>query len=119
MNKSRTHTPLFAWLVDHSRLTFIVMSISFISFGVISINLTSYVAANANYIATYRWMALVDGGLEQFLELWLKAFAALGSYLLFKLCEHALIERIAHYSHDDHHQAPTAETGVDNPDRSE
>ena len=72
------------------------MSFAFITFGVLSVNLVTYVAANADYLLTYRWTAIVDGGAQQFAEIWLTAFAALAAYLAFKLCEHALIERFAH-----------------------
>lgn len=91
-----THTRLFSWMVRHSKLTFILMSFAFVGFGFMSLNLVSYVAANANYLLTHKWTALVDGGGQQLIEIWVTTFVALGFYLLFKLCEHALIERIAH-----------------------
>ena len=85
------------------------MSVSFVIFGVLSVNLVTYVVANANYLLAYRWAALMDGGIEQVIEIWLNAFLALGSYLSFKLCEHALIERIAHHSCDDRNSLPAAD----------
>ena len=111
MKNSPPHTPLYRWLVNHGKVTFLLLSLSFISFGAISLNLVSYFAANANYILTYRWQALMDGGIEQFLVLWLKAFLALGCYLCFKLCEHALIDRMAH-DHDHDGVAPVAKPGT-------
>lgn len=90
------HTRLFDWLVRHSKLTFILMSFAFIAFGFLSLNLVRYVTANANYLLTYKWTGLVDGGAQQLIEIGITTFFALGFYLLFKLCEHALIERIAH-----------------------
>jgi len=108
MKNTRSHTRLFSWLVDHGKSTFILMSVSFVAFGVLSVNLVTYVAANADYLLTYRWAALLDGGIEQLIEIWLTAFIALGCYLCFKLCEHALIERIAHHSYDDHRWPPVA-----------
>lgn len=94
--KNQTHTPVFIWLVGHSKSTFVLMCVSFVIFGVLSFNLVMYVAANANYLLTYRWDAIVDGGARQLIEIWGTAFLALGCYLVFKLSEHALIERIAH-----------------------
>ena len=94
--KKPHHTLLYAWLVRHSKSTFVLMSVTFILFGGLSVNLVSHFFANANYLFTYQWDALIDGGLYQLLELLAKATVALGSYVLFKLCEHALIERLAH-----------------------
>jgi hypothetical protein len=115
MSNLRTHTQLFRWLVSHGKATFVLMCVSFIAFGVLSVNLVSYVVANTNYLLTYRWAALIDGGIEQMIEIWLSAFLALGCYLCFKLCEHALIERIAHHSHDDHNLPPLAEPTAEKP----
>ena len=101
-------------MVSHSKSTFLLMSFSFVAFGVLSLNLISYIAANANYILTYQWMALTDGGAQQLLEIWLTTFLALGCYLVFKLCEHALVERIAHQAHQAAEPAPA--TKVAQPD---
>lgn len=106
MSKENNRTRLFDWMVGHSKSTFVLMSLSFVAFGVLSLNLISYVAANANYLLTYQWMAFVDGGAQQLLEVWLTTFLALGCYLVFKLCEHALIERIAHRRHQANAPAP-------------
>lgn len=107
--KNQAHTPLFDWLVRHSKSTFVLMCISFVTFGVLSYNLVVYVAANADYLLTYQWDAIVDGGAQQLLEIWGTAFLALGCYLVFKLSEHALIERIAHQPHQAHQPAPVAQ----------
>ena len=85
------------------------MVFAFIAFGVLTLNMVSYVVANADYLLTYKWMAFVDGGARQLLEIWLTTFLALGCYLVFKLCEHALIERVAHQPQEAHHAAPVAE----------
>lgn len=95
-SQSPGHTWIYSWLVRHSKSTFFLMSAAFVMFGGLSINLVSHFFANANYLLMYQWDALIDGGLLQLGELLLKAVVALGSYLLFKLCEHALIERLAH-----------------------
>jgi hypothetical protein len=86
---------LFGWLVRHATVTLVLMALSFVAFGALSVNLVSYVSANANYLLSYGWEAFKEGGLQQLLELWLQIFVAISTYLVFKLCEHALIERIA------------------------
>ena len=101
-----SHTPLFDWLVRHAVATWVLMAISFVAFGALSVNLVSYAFANANYLFSYGWEAFTDGGLWQLLELWLQIFVAISTYLIFKLCEHALIERIAHRTNDQHHRGP-------------
>lgn len=100
----KPHTPLFDWLVKHAAGTFALMALSFMAFGALSVNLVSYVSANANYLLSYGWEAFKDGGLQQLLELWLQIFVAIGTYLAFKLCEHALIERIAYHADEAQHQ---------------
>lgn len=100
----RPHTPLFDWLVRHAIATLVLMALSFVAFGALSVNLVSYVSANANYLLSYGWEAFKDGGLQQLLELWVQIFIAIGTYLVFKLCEHALIERIAYHADEAPHR---------------
>jgi hypothetical protein len=99
----KSHTPLFNWLVRHAAATLVLMAVSFVVFGLLSVNLVIYVSANANLLLNYGWDALKNGGLQQLIELWLQVFAAIGTYLSFKLSEHALIERIAHQTEEAHH----------------
>lgn len=100
----KPHTPLFDWLVRHATATLLLMALSFVAFGALSVNLVSYVSANASYLLSYGWEAFKDGGLEQLLELWLQIFIAIGAFLVFKLCEHALIDRIAYRGEDEQRQ---------------
>ena len=92
---SRTH--IFDWLVRHYVITYFLMVSLFIVFGVLSLDLVKYVSANANYLLDYGLDALWDGGLRQLITLLLTSFFAVLAYLGFKLCEHALVERAAHY----------------------
>ena len=101
----KPHTTLFDWLVRHATATLVLMALSFVAFGALSVNLVSYVSANTSYLLSYGWEAFKDGGLQQLLELWLQIFIAIGAYLVFKLCEHALIDRIAYHAEDEHDQA--------------
>lgn len=88
---------LFLWLVRHWLATYALMGIGFVSFGVTSLNLVQLFAANANYIFEHGLTGLLDGGLIQLAQLVLTAYLAVACYLLFKTCEHALVERLAHY----------------------
>lgn len=96
MSRNPKHTRLFDWMVKHRVVTFIAMTVSFVVFGVLSVNLATYVSANATYLITYRWDAIVEGGGRQMIEVWVSALGASGAYLLFKLCETALIQRVAY-----------------------
>ena len=94
---AKQRTRLFHWLVHHYVITYFLMVTMFLLFGLLSLDLVKYVAANANYLFEFGLMALWDGGLRQLIELILTSFAAVLSYLGFKLCEHALIDRAAHH----------------------
>lgn len=93
---TRRPTRIFAWLVRHPAPSFLSMAASFTLFGVLSLNLAQYLLANADYLLTYGWLALRDGGLMQFVELWTQVFVATAAFAVFKLCEVALVERISH-----------------------
>lgn len=93
----RSNTRLFRWLVLHYVVTYFLMVILFLVFGLLSLDLVKYVAANASYLLEFGIEALWDGGLRQFVELVLNSLAAVLAYVGFKLCEHALIERAAHH----------------------
>jgi hypothetical protein len=89
----------FQWLVRRWLATYVLMGVGFVSFGVASLNLVQLFAANANFIFEHGLMGLLDGGLIQLVQLVLTAYVAVACYLLFKTCEHALVERLAHYDH--------------------
>ena len=87
---------IFHWLLRHPWLCFLLMACSFTLFGVLTLNMAGYVSANARYLVENGWMAWVDGGFAQLLELWIQIFVATGAFVVFKLCEHALVQRLAH-----------------------
>ena len=93
----KTQSRLFAWLVCHSLATYILMAVSATLFGVLSLDMAHYVSANAEYLLENRWVGVLEGGFAQFIDLWTKILLGTAAYLVFKLCEHALIERVAHY----------------------
>ena len=83
------------WLQKHLVACFLFMTVSFIGFGVLSFDLIRVVAANADYLSSYGLMALKDGGLQQLLELCLKALVAMVFWISFKLCELNLVKAIS------------------------
>ena len=96
MHAHSEHSRLFQWLVGHALACYGLMTLSFVIFGALSLDLVKYVSANASFLLEYGGYALMEGGLHQLLELWAKVLIAIATYLIFKLCEHALIERLAH-----------------------
>ena len=92
----RTHSKLHHWLATHGVASFLLMTLAFLGFGLLSLDLVRLVSANAGYLSSTGWAGLLDGGLAQLLELVVNALAAIAAYLVFKLCEHVLVHRLAH-----------------------
>ena len=76
-------------------LAVVVMGVSFFGFGVGTLNLFMLLKANAELIAVYGWQSLMDGGLQQFIELLPTGYLSLACYLVFKACEFALVRQLA------------------------
>jgi hypothetical protein len=96
-------SPVFLWLVRHWLCTYALMGLGFVAFGTASLNLVQLFSANFNFLTRHGWDAVQDGGLWQLAELVCSAYAAVAFYLLFKTCEHALVQRLAH--HDESNAA--------------
>ncbi|KFX70098.1 hypothetical protein TMS3_0111405 [Pseudomonas taeanensis MS-3] len=76
-------------------LTFLLMTASFLAFGYLTIDLVQLLSSNAAFIVRHGWVALMSGGLLQLGELTLIALLAMACYLLFRLCEQALLQRLS------------------------
>ena len=102
-------------------LTFVILGLSFFVFGVGSLNLFYLLRANTQLLVAYGWQAALDGGLQQFLELLVTGYSSMAAYVVFKACEHALVDRL-NGSHGLAHppdaaqpsrlEQPTAATGA-------
>ena len=77
-------------------LSFVVLGLSFFSFGVGSLNLFYLLRANTNFVLDNGWMALGDGGAQQLLELLVTGYLSMAAYVVFKACEY----RLAHWLTD-------------------
>ena len=93
------NSPLYQWLLGHRLPCFLLLTLGFVGFGVLSVDLVRLLAANAGFLLAHGWVGLTEGGFAQLLELCAKALLAMVCYLVFKLCEHALIARLAHRVH--------------------
>ena len=86
---------LFEWLQHHLLLTFFLLCLSFVTFGWLSFDLIRIFSANAEYLVDNGWQGLMDGGFEQLVDLVLTTLAAMVFYIVFKLCEAVLMQRLS------------------------
>ena len=77
-------------------LTFVLLCASFGLFGAGTLNLFKMFSDNWDLITSHGTMALRDGGLAQLFELLLTLLISMLNYVIFKACEHSLVNRILH-----------------------
>lgn len=82
------------WLRRHRWACFGLMTLSFMAFGLLTLDLVRLVSVNAAFLSDNGWQGLQDGGLRQLLELLVSCVAAMAAWLLFKLCETLLIQAL-------------------------
>jgi hypothetical protein len=83
------------WLLTrHWLLTLLVMGLAALVMGVCSLNLFYLLRANLSLIDEYGLRALMDGALEQLVELSLYGVASLLSYVVFKACEKVMVGHV-------------------------
>ena len=93
-------TRLFRILRRHWWLALLVMGASFVLFGLASLNLLSVLQANLSFLLRHGADAVREGGLLQFAELSFYGYVAAVFYIVFKVCEKALVERLTHHNED-------------------
>lgn len=96
MSSQTAHSKLYDWLLRHGIACFALMTFAFVVFGLLSLDLVKLVSANAGFLWRAGWDGIVDGGFMQLLELVVSALMAIASYIVFKLCEHVMVDRLAH-----------------------
>ena len=89
------------WVLSNGWLTFAVLCASFGLFGAGTLNLFKMFSDNWDLITSHGTMALRDGGLTQLFELLLTLLISMLNYVVFKACEHSLVNRILH-PHSNH-----------------
>ncbi len=85
---------LYAFLSRQWGLAFLLMGASFVLFGLLTLNLLHTLGANFEFLSTYGVDAVREGGLLQLLQMVASGYVAAGSYVVFKLCEKVLVERL-------------------------
>ena len=82
-------------LTCHWFVTLALLCLFGLAFGMVSLNIFSLLHANFALIAQHGAMALMDGTLSQLLELAVYGYLSAIFWVLFKSCEHALVEKLA------------------------
>ena len=82
------------FLFRHPLVTFVLLGLFFLLFGYTSINLFFLLKANINLFLEYGLMVIDDGALEQLAELLGSAYLSMLFWLLFRICERILVERL-------------------------
>ena len=86
---------LYLFLYRRWWLTFLLLGASFVLFGLASANLVRSVMLSWEFLVTYGADAVRDGGLWQFGSLVMSGYLAVAFYVVFKLCEKVLVERLS------------------------
>ena len=89
------HSRLYEFLSQRWWLTFLLMGAAFALFGLASLNLLQVLSANFAFLAEHGLDAVREGGLVQLMELIFFGYAAIAFYVVFKLCEKVLVERLS------------------------
>jgi len=89
------YSRLYRLLARHWWLAFLLLGLSFVGFGLSSLNLLHVLGANIEFLSTYGWDAVRDGGLWQLVQLVGSGYVAAACYVACKLCEKVLVERLA------------------------
>ena len=91
---SNLHSRLYVFLYGRWWLTFLLLGVSFVLFGFITLNLLHTLMANFEFLSMYGVEAVREGGLLQLLEIFGSGCFAAISYVVFKVCEKVLVERL-------------------------
>ena len=90
-----------SYLRERPLLAFVLMGLSFVLFGLTSLNLIYLFKANLNLFIDYGWMVVRDGALRQLFELLAYGYLSLLFYIVFKCCEHQLVHYLTHKKDPD------------------
>jgi hypothetical protein len=82
------------YLYRQPKVTFVLMGAFFLLFGFTSVNLFVVLKANIELFLEYGPMVIEDGALQQLVEVIGSSYLSIVFYVLFKVCERILIERL-------------------------
>ena len=91
---SVAHTRLYAFLLRRWWLAFVLLGVSFAIGGLLTLNLLYTLSANFEFLRMYGVDAVREGGLRQLVEMIAMGYIAAACYVVFKVCEKVLVERL-------------------------
>ncbi len=86
---------LYEFLARHWWAAFVLLGVSFVLFGLITLNLLHMLRANLEFLGSYGFEALREGGFRQLLEIVVSGYFSAACYVVFKLCEKVLVDRLS------------------------
>jgi len=89
------YSRLYAFLFKRWWLTFILMGLAFVLFGLLTLNLLHALGANLEFLGMHGVDAVREGGAMQLAGLVGSGYMAAVFYIFFKLCEKVLVERLS------------------------
>ena len=90
-----TYSRVYTFLLERWWVAFILLGLSFVVGGLLTLNLLHTLGANFDFLWMYGTDAVREGGLRQLVETALSGYLAAACYLVFKLCEKVLVERLS------------------------
>jgi predicted PurR-regulated permease PerM len=91
------------WVLARMWLTFALLCTCFGLFGAGTLNLFNMFSTNWDMITAQGLMALASGSLWQLFELLATLVLSMFFYVIFKICEHSLVNRMLHPSDKETH----------------
>ena len=89
-----SYSRVYTFLLRHWWVAFVLLGISFVLGGLLTLNLLHTLSANFEFLSMYGVEAVREGGLRQLLEILVSGYFAAACYVVFKLCEKVLVERL-------------------------
>jgi hypothetical protein len=88
------YSRVYMFLLKRWWVAFVLLGISFVLGGLLTLNLLHTLSANFEFLSMYGVAAVRDGGLWQLVEIAVSGYFAAACYVIFKLCEKVLVERL-------------------------
>jgi hypothetical protein len=86
------YTRFYLFLLRRWWVALILLGVSFVLGGLLTLNLLHTLGANFSFLWMYGTDAVHEGGLGQLVEMLVSGYLAAGFYVIFKLCEKVLVE---------------------------
>ena len=89
------YSRFYVFLARRWWAAFILLGVSFVLGGLVTLNLLHMLSANLEFLSSYGFDALREGGFRQLVEIVVSGYFAAACYVVFKLCEKVLVERLS------------------------